>query len=996
MRLDGGRVAARGFQYQYLRTLESVLALVDDSRVIAIRVEGPASYNGHADSVDFDIIDVNDCCTLAVQVKSKLPGASVSGPEAFGVLTQLVAGHDALSYQLLTNGTPTPNARRLAAALAAAETPTGLKDRLEEILATAPQRLAQLRALSSVQLERLTRCRVLFDQRDDVEIRQALRESLRRYRNRVHAGLGQRSAGMLTGYLVSEILRRAADGSESVFTIEQLRSHLLISADELAGLSGVRDWGVVVGAMPAIPDVERPVLLRELISALHRQRSDGVRRAALIGPSGIGKSSLAVAYVADQADSYDVIFWVDGETSESLLVSFRRIATYLDPRDSEHSYHATADHVRLAVHTQLSLLAGRWAIVFDNVSDQREVDPWIPRAGRGDIITTSIDSTARHGSAVVIDVDAMDQPQAIELLSRRLRLSVSQDERYADELWRLADGLSCWPLALELASGYLDTCGIRIADVDHYLDQLKIRSLADPDSLPPAYPRTLAAALTLCIEQLQSRIIRSGRDYRPGLALGMLVNAAYLASRQLPVHLLAVGTIGGTTPEETTGPFLLPPGVASIGEVIRELRRFSLVSYDEDLPPTEGEQLSDADRTITVNSIVQDIIRAQTDRHVGAAEALSRLTYHVERWLTAVLELNLFERASIMVNHADTLVKHLHRLDLHGPYLPLLYGNLAGAHRANGEPGKAERFLRAELDLLSKSAEPNELLAAQAKLSLVEISFTTPGAESLTVDECLTYLEQILQYAIIVGADYPRAAVKFALDIKVIVEYPPAAAHLNQFAALSESVDSLLAEHGPTSYSQLIEEVNRADLLVSEGQLEEAEEICHRALESDSLIGMMELTARRILVESLTRQRKLRAARDEFRDFRRIFGSTSFHLETILHFAHNVGNGCVLIILTENDQDAIALLDDLLDWPVISDALARPSIEVSSRLRLLSAARDLAHGNSSGARKVLKLLRPVDLQQGPPNETKGWCTLWQMIRLATFRTDARRYIRSES
>jgi hypothetical protein len=100
--------------------------------------------------------------------------------------------------------------------------------------------------------------------------------------------------------------------------------------------------------------------------------------------------------------------------------------------------------------------------------------------------------------------------------------------------------------------------------------------------------------------------------------------------------------------------------------------------------------------------------------------------------------------------------------------------------------------------------------------------------------------------------------------------------------------------------------------------------------------------------------------------------------------------------LTENDQDAIALLDDLLDWPVISDALARPSIEVSPRLRLLSAARDLAHGNSFGAGKVLKLLRPVDLQQGPPDETKGWCTLWQMIRLATFRTDARRYIRSES
>ncbi|MDB6084375.1 MAG: hypothetical protein JWN43_2256 [Gammaproteobacteria bacterium] len=518
MGVDGGRVAARGFQYQYLRTLESMLAVVNDPQIASVRVEGPPDHSGQADVVDFDLVDIDGRCRLAVQVKSKAPGATVGAAEAFGVLTHLVSGADALSFQLLTNGRPASTAHELAVALSAQDEPARLRDRLAEILASAPARLAELRALEPAQIERLTRCRVLFDARDDAEIREALREKLRVYRNRARAGLGQRSAGLLTGYLVSEILRRAADGSEASFTVEELRSHLLVDADVLARLGGVRDWGVVIGPMPSVPDVERPALLRRLVEALDGPRDDGARRAALVGPSGIGKSSLAASYVADRADSYDLIFWVDGESDDSLLTSFRRITDFLHPGDREERYRAPAVQVRQDVHIELSRLTGRWAIVFDNVGYQRQAEPWIPRMGQGDVIVTSIDSTARHGAAAVIDVGAMDQPEAIELLGRRLRLDGHDRQRYIGELRRLAKGLSYWPLALELAAGYLDSCGIRLDDVDHYLDQLKVRSLADPDSLPPDYPRTLAAALWLCMEQLQRRIIQFGdRDDRPHL-----------------------------------------------------------------------------------------------------------------------------------------------------------------------------------------------------------------------------------------------------------------------------------------------------------------------------------------------------------------------------------------------------------------------------------------------------------------------------------------------
>ena len=289
-------------------------------------MEGPPpSPSGPSNAVDFDVLDVDGRCLLAAQVKSKAPGGSFSASDAFSALVHLISTSDTFSYSLLTNGKPTPAALQLAHTLSVHCEPDLLRDRLIDILSDAPARLAQLQELSALEIGRLTRSSVLFDDRDDVEIRETLRENLRYHRNRARPGLGQQSAGMLTGYLVSEILRRAADLNSAVFTREQLCSHVFIDAEDIARVGGVRDWGIIIGAMPSVPDVARPALLRSLVEALSGPRGKSVRQAALVGLSGIGKSSLAAAYIADRADSYDCIFWVDCETEESILTSFRQI-----------------------------------------------------------------------------------------------------------------------------------------------------------------------------------------------------------------------------------------------------------------------------------------------------------------------------------------------------------------------------------------------------------------------------------------------------------------------------------------------------------------------------------------------------------------------------------------------------------------------------------------------------------------------------------------------
>src|SRR5688572_14492426 len=93
---DGARYAAHGYQYQYLRTLEALLAYVSNAEVQSCRIEGPADASSvqDTDAIDFDIIDRRGQPLLAAQVKTTR-GRRFDRGEAFGALVRLVTFYDA-------------------------------------------------------------------------------------------------------------------------------------------------------------------------------------------------------------------------------------------------------------------------------------------------------------------------------------------------------------------------------------------------------------------------------------------------------------------------------------------------------------------------------------------------------------------------------------------------------------------------------------------------------------------------------------------------------------------------------------------------------------------------------------------------------------------------------------------------------------------------------------------------------------------------------------
>lgn len=83
---DGGRSAARGLRYQYLRTLEALVdAAAEPGRgVAAVHVEGLPAPDGKAmESIDYELTGAGGRTLMAAQVKARAPGTVMGAGEAF-------------------------------------------------------------------------------------------------------------------------------------------------------------------------------------------------------------------------------------------------------------------------------------------------------------------------------------------------------------------------------------------------------------------------------------------------------------------------------------------------------------------------------------------------------------------------------------------------------------------------------------------------------------------------------------------------------------------------------------------------------------------------------------------------------------------------------------------------------------------------------------------------------------------------------------------------
>ncbi|MEU9629989.1 FxSxx-COOH system tetratricopeptide repeat protein [Streptomyces luteogriseus] len=198
--------------------------------------------------------------------------------------------------------------------------------------------------------------------------------------------------------------------------------------------------------------VGRSELLEKVYGAFSATGRDGAA-VALRGPSGHGKTQLAMEYVHRFAGEYDIVWWISAAQRVTARQQFAELAPALGIPGGTGDLSATIK----AVQRELDGTARPWLLVLDGADEPERLSGLVPE-GRGHVlVTTHRGEWSAH--AEVIDVPAFERRESVAFARRRAtRLS-------GDDAERLAHAVEDMPLLLDQTAAWLElNPGVSISD----------------------------------------------------------------------------------------------------------------------------------------------------------------------------------------------------------------------------------------------------------------------------------------------------------------------------------------------------------------------------------------------------------------------------------------------------------------------------------------------------------------------------------------------------
>jgi GT2 family glycosyltransferase/tetratricopeptide (TPR) repeat protein len=251
--------------------------------------------------------------------------------------------------------------------------------------------------------------------------------------------------------------------------------------------------------------------MRAALGAAGAGDSPFERIQVLAGPSGIGKTYLARAFVRQRSKDYRWIGWLRAADPAVLAGDYLRL-TAVAGVDQGANQVAVRNY--LAAHHD-------WLLVFDGARGPEDLEEYLPRPLTGHVLVTSRGESWQP-MATARPVPSFERDDILTLL----RDETNQDR---SALNALAGELGKSPLAAVLAAGYLRQSKATVAEYRSLLRQeLSARSPGSPPETRDSVA-TATAALALTLDALAWRA--------PGAA-NLLCLAALLAPDEISRELL--------------------------------------------------------------------------------------------------------------------------------------------------------------------------------------------------------------------------------------------------------------------------------------------------------------------------------------------------------------------------------------------------------------------------------------------------------------------------
>ena len=347
---------------------------------------------------------------------------------------------------------------------------------------------------------------------------------------------------------------------------------------------------VVAGSIPQAPPAFQP---REDLMAQLRAAGPGVAVVrAVTGLRGVGKTQLAAAYARECIDAgWRLVAWINAEDIPGILSGLALVAE----RIGIDRPGTVLETIGAEIRNRLEADGDHCLVVYDNVTDPDAIRPYVPAAGKSQVVVTSTNASALAlGKPTAVGV--FTEQESFDFLAQRTGLS---DRTGAAAL---ADELGHLPLALAQAAAV-----IRAQHLTYPVYQERLGSKSAGDYLKPTkedpYPRGAAEAILLSIEATTP----AGEADLCGGLLGVI---ALLSPDGVPRDLLYLG--------ESQDVFDVGP--EAIDEALARLSGASLLTYgggDESSP------------SVTAHRLVMRVVRERHARDgtltVIAAKAIALL-----------------------------------------------------------------------------------------------------------------------------------------------------------------------------------------------------------------------------------------------------------------------------------------------------------------------------------------------------------------------------------